>query len=192
MTIPLKYSVGFDCSKDDFKACISLIGTEQKVIVKASRTFNNTVKGFNDAETWVLKNRKEKISVVVVMEATGNYYENLAFFFHQKGYYVSIVLPNKSKKYMESRGIKTKNDPVDARGLSQMGAEQLLKKWEPFTKEIYQLRLLTRQCERLAIYRTQLINQLKSLEAGMYQNEKVKRQIQDMLALAEDQIKEAK
>lgn len=192
MLTKLKYSVGFDCSKDDFSACISLIDTSQKVTIKSTRKCKNTVKGFNDADYWIKQHCKEPLPVVIIMEATGNYYENLAFFFYGKGYHVSIVLPNKAKKYMESCGIKTKNDPVDAKGLSQMGAEQNMNKWTPFSEQIYQLRLLTRHCEQLATHRTQLINQLKSLEFGMYQSNQVKEHLQSIIALIESQIKEAK
>jgi len=188
----LKYSVGFDCSKDDFQACTSVIDDEQKVKVKASRKFKNIKKGYNDAVYWINKHCKEKIPVVITMEATGNYYEHLALFFHQEGYHVNVVLPNKAKKYMESRGIKTKNDPVDAKGLAQMGAEQNLRKWEPYTKDIYQLKLLTRQCERLAAYKTQVSNQLKSLEHGMFQNADIVKQLEDMLLLIKTQISESK
>lgn len=192
MSTALKYSVGLDCSKDDFQACISLIDDAQYVKVKASRKFANTKRGFEEANYWTRKHCKEKIPVVVVMEATGNYYENLALFFHQESYRVSVVLPNKAKKYMESHGIKTKNDPVDAKGLSQMGAEQRLREWEPYSKDIYQLRLLTRQCERLVAYKTQLKNQLHSLVFGMYQNEIVEGQIDEMLQVVDCQIDEAK
>jgi transposase len=126
------------------------------------------------------------------MEATGNYYEHLAFYFTESGYHVSVVLPNKAKKYMESCGLKTKNDPVDAKGLSQMGAEQYLQKWEPFSEQIYQLRLLTRHCEQLAIQRTQFMNQLHSLESGMYQSQQVRTDLKNLILLIEKQIKESK
>lgn len=192
MSSLLKYSVGIDCSKDDFQACISSIDNLQEVKIKASRKFPNAKRGYEDAEYWANKHCKEPVPVIIIMEATGNYYENLALFFHQKAYKVSVVLPNKAKKYMESRGIKTKNDPVDAKGLSQMGAEQLLREWEPYSAEIYQLRLMTRQYERLTAYQTQLKNQLHSLTYGMYQNELIVEQIEEMLLVIEEQASELK
>lgn len=188
----LKYSTGFDCSKDDFQACLSVIDDKQYVKVKASRKFKNSKKGFEDAAYWVNKHCKEEIPAVITMEATGNYYEHLALFFHNKGCHVNVVLPNKAKKYMESRGLKTKNDPVDAKGLASMGAEQNLRKWEPFTEGIYKLRLLTRQCERLAALKTQVNNQLQSLEHGIYHNKEVVQQLEAMLELIDKQTVEAK
>lgn len=40
--IDLKYAVGIDISKSDFKVCISVINEIQKITVKASSSFNPT------------------------------------------------------------------------------------------------------------------------------------------------------
>ena len=45
----LKYSVGNDISKDKFDACISSIDSMQHVKVIATRSFNNTKKGFDQS-----------------------------------------------------------------------------------------------------------------------------------------------
>jgi hypothetical protein len=42
----LKYSAGVDMSGDDFKVCFSQIDFEQRVKVKGSRKFTNTLNGF--------------------------------------------------------------------------------------------------------------------------------------------------
>jgi transposase len=93
---------------------------------------------------------------------------------------------------MESLGIKTKNDPVDARGLSQMGAEQRLDKWEPFSEQVYQLRSLTRHYEHLSQERTRLLNQIHSVEFGMFKNDLVEQHLRSMLKFVETQIKQVK
>lgn len=190
MVTPLKYSVGLDFSKADIKACISVISSDQKVAVKATRTFTNTLKDAENADTWIKKHCKLNIPVVITMEATGNYYEIFALFLHRKGYYVSVVLPNKAKKYMESRGLKTKNDPVDAKGLSQMGAEQRLDQWEPLSEAYYQLRLLTRHYESLVAQKTQIDNQMTSQQSGMYISSKVIKHMRQLIELIEKQKKE--
>ena len=51
------------------------------------------------------------------MEATGVYHEKLAISLTEQGKEVVVVLPDKVRRYMQSLGIKTKNDRVDARGL---------------------------------------------------------------------------
>jgi transposase len=188
----IKYSVGFDASKEEFVAAIQLVNNDQSVSLKATRKFNNTSKGFCDCEYWINQHNKVNVPVVITMEATGNYHENLAFYFNQKGYYVSVVLPNKAKKYMQSLGIKSKNDTIDAKGLSQMGAEQHLSEWQPFSASIYELRALTRYCEQLTSTRTRLKNQLSSMEYGMFQIEEVKNGLKELILNTEIQIKQIK
>jgi transposase len=150
----LKYSIGEDISKEKFDACISIIDKEQYVKVVASRTFTNNENGFKAFLEWKMLKCKLKISSVFVMEATGIYYERLAWFLHRNEQYLSVVLPNKSKKYMQSIGIKSKNDKIDAAGLSRMGAEQKLSEWNAPTQMIVELRDFTRQRESLQESRT--------------------------------------
>jgi ABC-type antimicrobial peptide transport system permease subunit len=92
------------------------------------------------------------------MEATGIYYEQLAWFLHNKNYSVSVVLPNKAKKYKEALGLKSKNDRIDAKGLAQMACEQNNTTWKPLTSNIYLLRLITRQIQSVAEQSTVKIN----------------------------------
>ena len=127
----LKYSVGLDVSSKKINACISVIDEKQKVVCKSSTEICNTLKGFAVLEDWIFKHKKEPIPVVICMEATGIYHENCAYYLYEKGFAVSIILPNKAKKYMEAIGLKSKNDSIDAKGLAQMGAEQCLELWQP-------------------------------------------------------------
>jgi transposase len=116
----------------DFYACLSAIDSLQKVTVKCSSKFLNNLNGFASIDVWLVKHRKQKdVPLVMVMEATVVYYENLALFLYLKGYQVSVLLPNKVKKYLQATGIKSKNDTIDAQGLSRMGAEQSLDLWQP-------------------------------------------------------------
>ncbi len=124
------------------------------------------------------------------MEATGVYHENCAFFLHEKGFYVSIVLPNKSKKYIESLGYKTKNDEVDAKALAQMIAQQNLKKWQPLNGFYYQLRAYTRHYQNLSEQKTVFKNQLHAVEHGMHKNKIVIKQLNKNIALVDKQLKE--
>jgi transposase len=76
----LKYAVGIDLAKKEFKACLSVIDTQQKVTVKASSSFANTASGFAALLQWVSKHCKEALPMLYLMEATGIYYEPLAWF----------------------------------------------------------------------------------------------------------------
>ena len=186
----LKYSVGLDVSSRKIDACISIIDERQKVVVKSSTQIANTRKGFENLEQWILKHRKEEIPVVICMEATGIYHENCAYYLFEKDFQVSIILPNKAKKYLEAIGLKSKNDSIDAKGLAQMGAEQCLEGWQPMGTFFYELRLLTRQHQNLTELKTVIKNQLDALGFAMHQLESVTDQLKQTIQLFETQIKE--
>ena len=140
----LKYSVGLDVSSKKIDACMSIIDEKQRVVVKSSTQITNTRKGFENLAQWIIKHKKEDIPVVICMEATGIYHENCAYYLFENCFDTSIILPNKAKKYLEAIGLKSKNDSIDAKGLSRMGAEQFLERWQPMGTFFYELRLLTR------------------------------------------------
>ena len=142
-----KYSVGCDISKDTFNVCILEVSQDMQSKVKASHKFKNETKGFKEFETWVKKHKKHDVQTGFYMEATGVYYENLAWYLFEQEYSVYVLLPYKTKHYLKSIGIKSKNDKIDAQGLARMGSEQKHNPWRPHSKSIYALRALTRQHE---------------------------------------------
>lgn len=186
----LKYSVGLDVSSKKINACMSCIDEKQKVIVKSSTVISNNKKGFNILQDWVLKHVKENVPVVVCMEATGIYHENCAYYLFEKGFSVSIILPNKAKKYLEAIGLKSKNDSIDAKGLSQMGAEQCLDTWQPMGTFFYELRLYTRQHQNVTELKTVLKNQFDALSFAMHQVDPVTNQLKETIILFDKQLKE--
>jgi transposase len=186
----LKYSVGLDVSSKKINACISVIDEKQKVVFKSSTEICNTLKGFATLEDWISKHKKEAIPLVVCMEATGIYHENCAYYLYEKGFDVSIILPNKAKKYLEAIGLKSKNDSIDAKGLSQMGAEQCLELWQPMGTFFYELRLLTRQHQNVTELKTVLKNQLDALSFAMHNLDSVTNQLKQTITLFETQLKE--
>jgi len=186
----LKYSLGVDVASEKFDVNLSTIDSMQNVKVVASHKFSNTQKGFLALHHWLQKKWKTRQEpMVVTMEATGIYYEMLALFLFKQGYTVAVVLPNKAKKYMQSCGVKSKNDKIDAKGLARMGAEQSLAPWEPMIEFYYELRELTRQHESLQGHRTVVTNQLHATSRGMYPNMFVTNQLKSMIAAIDEQIK---
>ena len=184
----LKQSVAFDVSKDKLDVCFSVIDTAQKVTVKATHKFSNQLKGFRELDEWVLKQADVSLPVVYTMEATGVYYEQLAWhlFNHQKA--VSVVLPNKARQYARSLGLRSKNDKIDSIGLARMGAEQNLPLWQPISKQFYQLRTLTRELESLHQSKTILNNQLQALAYAQVESKTTQQRLQAMVSLIKKQI----
>ncbi len=186
----LKYGIGIDVAKANLDVCLSVISEDQKVKIIASRKFENNLTSIKAFEAWASKHCKESLPVVFLMEATGIYYEQLAWYLFDRGKTVVVVLPNKAKKYKESLGLRSKTDAIDAKGLAQMSCEQHFKPWQPISKNIYQIRLLTRQIERLNRAITQFKNQLSTLSFGMYRDKTIEKMMDKNITLLEKQKSE--
>ena len=163
---------------------------DQQVRVIATKSFKNSEGGFNEFDKWQEIKCKESVPVVFIMEATGVYYEKLAWHLHRRGCQVSVVLPNKSKKYMQCLGLKSKNDKIDSIGLARMGAEQCLPKWNAPRKIIVELRDITRYRESLQESRTKFNNQLSAYLCGEFVNGSIVEGLESMIALLDQQIDE--
>ena len=183
----LKYGIGIDVSMQKFDVCLSVINEEQRVSILSTHSFDNSATGFKSFLQWVEKHCKEPLASVFLMEATGVYYEQLAWLLYQKDKNVIIVLPNKARKYKESLGLKSKTDSIDAKGLAQMACEQYLKSWKPVSKNIYQLRLITRQIERVSQHITQFKAQLHALVLGMFRDKVIEKMVEKNIELLEKQ-----
>jgi transposase len=185
----LKYAVGLDIAKDKFDACLAVIDEVQKVTIKSSRSsLSNSARGFNELLSWVGKYFANDIPKVFCMEATGIYYEQLAWFLYQQGYMLSVLVPHKARHYMRSLGIKSKDDRVDAKGLAMMAAQQSLKQWKPMSNQIYELRQLTRYHEQLQETRTVLRNQLQAMICGRLENQLVGESLTELIKSTGEQI----
>src|SRR3982751_5303197 len=185
----LKYGVGIDIGMDAFDAAVSSIDTFQHVSVKASRHFPNTERGFSMFYDWVHKHCTIQVPIVYLMEASGVYYEQLAWYLHHKNCLVTVVLPNKAKKYKESLGLKSKNDRIDALGLSRMACEQQHRAWQPLSNSIYVLRLLTRQMQAINEQLTTTHNQLHALQKGMLRDKEVEKLHRQTIRLLEQHLR---
>jgi transposase len=186
----LKYSVGLDMGKESFHACFSELNELQQVRVKRSGKFSNNPVGFEKLIEWIASERLQAdLAMIIIMEATGVYHEQCALFLYRQGFDVSIVLPNKAKKYISALGIKTKNDKSDAASLSHMGARQPLELWQPMGSYFYELRALTRHHKDLKENQTIIANQIESLEHSMYASKDVLKSLKKILKTLETAIK---
>lgn len=183
----LKYAIGIDMAKDKFDVCLSVIDTAQKVTAKCSSSFANNFKGFSAFYAWSLKQLKEPLAVIYLMESTGIYHEQLAWFLFEQKCSVAVVLPNKARKYKESLGLKSKTDSIDAKGLSAMGCQQCLRLWQPASKKIYEMRIITRQAEAVAAQISVAQNQLHALSYGMYQLKDIEKMLVKQVVFLSEQ-----
>lgn len=188
MTSFLRYCVGLDISKDTLQVCFSVIDHTGHVTVKATTKLDNKPTRFIRLLDWVARHRRVELPLTYLMESTGVYHEAIAWYLHQHDQAVSILLPNKAKYYLKSLGYKSKNDKIDAQGLSRMGLEQQLPVWKPLSKNLYALRLLTRQHQRLQELKTQSTNQQHALGHSAFENEFITRQLVKLIAVYDQQL----
>jgi transposase len=158
--------------------------------VRSTRTFANTAQGFKQLLDWVSLKKHPKSAVHFTMEATGVYYEGLAFFLYERGYTLHVVLPNYAKKYAESLGVKSKTDKLDAKILAQMGLEREMRSWQPISPSLLVLKQLTRERETLVCSRTSIANQLHAYSHQGKPNQKSIERSQEHIALIDKQVKQ--
>lgn len=89
---------------------------------------------------------------------------------------------------MQSLGLRSKNDNIDASGLSRMRAEQTLDLWKPLSKNIYVLRSLTRHLENLQKPRVSFNNQLHACKHSMYNLKDVEKGLKKSIRAFDKQI----
>lgn len=188
----LKYSIGIDMAKDKFDACLISLESDLGIKVRATHKFANTPCGFKEITEWINKVCKEKVPIEILMEATGIYHEKLAIYLVDQKRKVLVVLPNKSQKYLQSLGLKSKNDKIDAKGLAIMCAQGQFKEWKPIGKYFYQLRLLTRHYQSVQDARISFSNQLHALKHSGYSSKDIIKQLERTITAFEKQLKEIK
>jgi transposase len=188
----IKQSIGIDISKDTFTACRCQQTFSGDVSYTSVHSFTNDKKGFNQLIRWSRSQTEKGTEVVFLMEATGVYYESLAYHLHKLNKKVVVVLPNMSKHYFSSLNIKSKTDKIDAKILSRFGVERNHRLWEP-AKPIYiELRNLTRYLVQLTEQRTALSNIKHSKEAANQVQRFILQSNQELIKQIEKQVHKCK
>ena len=186
----LKQCVGIDVSKDSLEVCFSQIDGNQEVYCKATRRFSNRLGGWKAMESWMKRFVKADVPLWLVMEATGVYYENVAHYFKLQQYQVSVLLPNKSKNYLQSLNIKTKTDAVEARALAQLGLERKLKAWHGCSGTMLTIKRLCREREALQEHVVAASNQLHAHKHEHQPDKKTLQRIAQHIKFMKKQIAE--
>jgi transposase len=187
----IKQVVGIDVSKDTLAVCYGTVDLQQNQQITESATFTNNIKGFQELMSYAQKKRGQlKAPLYFVMEATGVYYENLAYFLNEKHQKVIVILPNKTKNYSKTLSIKSKTDPLDARMITQFGLERQMQLWSVPSPLMKAIKALTREYQSKKDIATQIKNQL---HAEKYSHKPLKESLkrnQASLAFFEKQLTE--
>lgn len=167
-----RYCLGIDVSMD--KLCVCLMTTKGKNrTIKGTTNFTNDPSGHQKLLQWT-KNHMDKndtkSSCLFLMESTGSYHEEIAWFLYLQKEDVCIILANKVKYHAKSLNTKTKNDKSDSKVIADYGLTHTCPLWQPISAQIYKLRLRTRQLQDLYKIKTQISNKIHAFEHGGYDN----------------------
>ena len=173
----VKTIIGIDVGSKLFYACYKVKLTNGKVLIKGTKAFENTTKGIAEFYQWFKKRSKPTdVKPIFVMEATGVYYENLAYYLDEREEAVSVQLAQKVKYFAKGCNLKTKTDKVDAKMIAEFGIEKDLANnglWTPPSKEFKLVRDLTREHTSLVGDRTRAKSQIHALERSFVSNSNV-------------------
>lgn len=187
----LKQIVGIDISMKTFNARFGTTDTKQHIELSSDQSCDNTLPGFKKVLKWALQSRvSTDIPLVFVMEATGVYYQKLAYFLVEHHCSVAVVLPNKIKNYCKSLSSKSKTDPLDSAAITRFGLERELNLWTPPTQTMKALHALTREYHALKETITEIKNQCHALKSSFQPLPSILKRKKHLIATLEKQVRQ--
>lgn len=183
----VKQSAGIDCGKKDFAVTFSWSDQLQEIQHLASRKFVNDDGGFKAFNKWIGKLYMRKVPLIMALEATGVYHERLAYFLHDLGYDVSIILPKRAKDFSKTLKVKKVTDKIASQYLAVMGLEKKLDLWVKPERKYADLKSLTREKEQIVGRIVRIKNELEAEKAGVWPNNRTIERLLENLALLQKQ-----
>lgn len=183
---------GIDVAQNELVVCLGRLFDDFTPELYAHRSFQNSAKGFSSLLVWVKKWTVPEVPIRFVMEATGVYHEKLAYFLHENGQQLTVVLPNKISNYFRTLDVKTITDKTAAEAIARFGLERNLDSWEPPSPIYKRLRQLTRERDQVVQMRTMAKNQLHAEKAEAEPNDSSIKRIKALIALLNKQEQEIK
>lgn len=185
-----KQSVGLDVSKESVSVCFAQQQSDKKFRILSTRTFGCTAAGFRQLDTWIRRQHQAGIELHLLMEATGVYYEEAAYFLQAQGYRLSVLLPNKVKAFARSLDYKSKTDRIDAKILAQMSLERELPVWQAADENWLKIKRLCRERSELLEEKTAVSNRLHAKEYAHAPDPQSLKRAKKLLHFLEKQVQE--
>ena len=154
------FAVGVDVSNG--RSTVAVLQSKTKMFLKPFEV-PHTSEGLNRL---VSKLNGLNGETRVIMEHTGRYYESIAMFLNQRGFFVSALNPIVFKDYQDGISVHpVKTDKADAVKIAKFGLDKwdLLRQYEPMDTIRYQLKTLNRQFQLANKSKTAFSNNLIAL-----------------------------
>ena len=127
--------VGIDVGKNTHWACVM---NDRQTILRQPFAVPNDEAGFAKLYTTIRRHPKEK--VVVGLEATSFYGENLITFLAGHGYKIALINPIQTNAIRKGNIRNAKNDKIDSRGVCKFLATNEYRLLQPGELQMLELR----------------------------------------------------
>lgn len=146
-----KYSVGIDISSESFTVCAS---SNPGISLHDPEDYDNDQNGFNKLTVWFESLKMNASDMIICMEATGVYGEQLCYYLYERGYKVAVDPPLKVKRAFKVAGHKT--DAVDSLQIAEYAIRfyDSLNIWEPREAIVEKVKSILATRELLVKHRT--------------------------------------
>jgi transposase len=192
MRMILKEVFGVDVANNELVISFGCLNSDLSIDILAHKVVKNTQNGFCTFLLWANEQHSLTVPFRVVMEATGNYHQKFAYYLSEKGYEVSIVLPNKISNYQRTLKVKTITDKSMSECICRFGLERKLELWQ-IPQAIYRsLQQLTRERNQIVDERSAIKNQQHAEELEAYPNPKTIQRLKSRIAFLNEQEHEIK
>lgn len=183
----LKQIVGIDIDQKNLVVCLGRLTNQGQHELYAEKTFANSLKGFKALVLWVDGRTNPAVPLYYAMEATGVYYESLAYYLSDHQLALSVIKPNKIAAYAESLGPKQSNDSLSSQAIARYGLQTTLSPWNAPAPVYRQLKGLCRERDQLVTETTVAKNQLHAYQQQGYPSTQAISRLQQRIALLQDQ-----
>jgi transposase len=188
----LRQVVGIDVAKNELVCTFGVITSNFNIELKGSASFKNCMSGFDKLNKWASKLLLENSDLYFVMEATGVYHQQIAYWLHKRSFKVVIVLPNKISNFAKTLDIKTVTDKTASEAITRFGLSRAMDSWQP-PLEIYRnIKQLTREREQIVAERTVIKNQIHAEKAEAFPNNKTLDRLNERIKLLNKQEEQVK
>jgi len=171
-------NIGIDVSKNSLDVVLLCEGKNHYQVVE------NNLSGFQYLSTWL--ERKGFQQVHLCMEATGQYGDAAATYFHHRGYPISVINPARIKAYAASHLTRNKTDKADARLIAEYCQKEKPPLWSPPRAVFRTLKALVHYLDDLMATKQQERNRLEFSSTDKL----VESILLEHIAFLDDKIKE--
>ena len=188
----LKQVSGIDVAQKELVVTLGRMYSDLTIDLYAYKVFRNTKTGIISLLKWVKDLSDKEVRIHFVMEATGVYHQSFAYYLDEKGYDLSVVLPNKISNYMRTLDVKTITDKTASQAIAQFGLERKLDFWKRPKKVYKELQQLTRERGQIVDERSIIKNQLHAENAEAEPNKRSLKRMEERIKFLNSQEKEIK